>query len=119
VAGYALPTRSVRPLPHTPPAREPAARPIGRARAARSAFSFASAFALMTFAAAGLAWLSEQPRFELQVPEGTAGLFESITTVTAVASVVTLGIGLAALVVWCVRATAAFLRASAHRRTCA
>jgi hypothetical protein len=109
VAGFELPTRSVHTLPHTRAARPPA-RPIGRAEVARFVFSCSSALAVLTFALAGLSWLSEQPRFVLQVPEGTVALLDDVTTASATASVVALALGLAALAVWCVRGTLRRLR---------
>ena len=110
VAGLALPTRSVHPLHAVRPRRERSGRPLGRARAARSAFSFTTALALLTFAAAGLAWLSEQPRFVLSVPAGTSDLLDHIATLAAQASVIGLLVGLAATVLWCMRALAHTVR---------
>ena len=59
---------------------------------------------LLTLAAAGLAWLASQPRFVLQVPDGTVDLLDDITVV------VRDGLrrrarrsGSLAMVVWCVR----------------
>ena len=85
VAGLALPTRSVHALPATRPRREHDVRPVGPARAARSAFSFTTTLILLTLAVAGLAWLASQPRFVLQVPDGTAGVLDDITIVSAAA----------------------------------
>lgn len=116
VAGYALPTRSVHKLPTTAARPEHAPPPMGRARTARSAFSFTTAFALFTFTAAGLAWLADQPRFVLQLPSGTGDLLDDLTRTFAIASVVALALGLVATVVWCVRATARALRVRAARR---
>jgi hypothetical protein len=116
VAGLALPTRSVRPLPTTPPAREARDPHIGRARTARSAFSFATAFVLLTFAAAGLAWLASQPRFVLEVPDGTHALLDGLTTALATASVLVLAVGLVALVLWCIRRAAMGIVAYVDRR---
>jgi hypothetical protein len=112
-AGLALPTRSVRRLPSTRPRREP--RPRGRARAARSAFSFTTALALCTFAAAALTWLSTQPRFVLQVPAGTTDWLDHVTTLSATASLVAFGLGVAAVVEWCVRSAFHALRARLGR----
>lgn len=103
-AGLALPTRSVHELPATPMRRDRRRRPVGRARTARSAFSFTTAFALLTFAAAGLAWLAGQPRFVLQVPSGAQALLDQVVVVAATASVATLGLGLLAMLGWTVRA---------------
>ena len=106
VAGLALPTRSVHPLTTVAARRERAARPLGRARAARTAFSFTTTLALLTFAAAGIAWLVQRPRFVLQVPGATVDLLNDVTFYLAVASVVAFLIGFGAMAVWCVRAVA-------------
>ena len=116
MAGLELPTRAVFRLPATRPRRELDARPIGRARAARSAFSFCTALALVTFAAAGLTWLAEQPRWELQLPAGTVDLLDRLTRTSATATVAALGIGLVALAAWCVRAAGRAVRLAASRR---
>ncbi len=116
VAGMALPTRSVRALSHTPP-RPPAPAPLGRARAARSAFSFTTTCALITFAAAGLTWLSTRPMVVLEVPTGTTELLDKVTTVSATASVVALGLGMAALAEWCIRAGFRALRSARAARS--
>ena len=103
VAGLALPTRSVRRLRSSPALRAHPVRPVGRARTARSVFSFTFVLALVTFAAAGLAWLAARPRFVLDVPSGTAELLDDITYWAAAASVVGLGVGPRARRVWCSR----------------
>lgn len=110
-AGQVLPTRSVHRVRAVRPRTAAPVRPMGRARAARSAFSFTTALALMTFAAAGLRRLVGHPQLVLQVPEGTASFFEDLTTATATASVVAFAIGVVALAVWCLRATGHVLRA--------
>ncbi len=110
VAGVALPTRSVHRLPRVRPRRELEDRPLGRAEAARSAFSFSTTLLLITLAAAGLAWLAAQPQFVLQVPDGTARHLDRITTISAIAAVAALLIGLAALVVWSGRALGRVVR---------
>ena len=104
VAGLALPTRSVHRLARVAPRREVDDRPLGEARAARSAFSFTVTLVLVTFSAAGLAWLAGQPRFVLQVPAGTVDRLDAITTVSAAASVAMLVFGLLAMVAWSARA---------------
>ena len=114
VAGIALPTRSVHALPNVRPRRAPVERPLGRARAARSAFSFTTTLALVTIAAGGLAWLASQPQFVLQVPAGTVDRLDTFTRFSALASVAALLVGLLALAVWCVRAAAQTVR---HRLT--
>jgi hypothetical protein len=115
VAGLALPTRSVRRLPTTRPRREPAP-PLGRARAARSAFSFSTAFALITFAAAGLSWLSGRPSLVLRVPPSTTARLDDLTTLAATASVVAMVVGVVAMLAWSARAAARALIALADRR---
>ena len=117
VAGFALPTRSVHALPHVPPRREADPRPIGKARAARSAFSFTTALALITFSAAGLAWLARQPRFVLKVPAGTGDRLDDIATLSATAAVAALLIGLLAMAWWCVRAAVRTWRRRGVRRS--
>ena len=104
VAGFALPTRSVHALANVPPRREPDPRPIGKARAARSAFSFTTALALITFAAASLAWVARQPRFVLEVPTGTSDRLDHIAALSATGAVAALLLGLVAMAAWCVRA---------------
>ncbi|MET0903278.1 MAG: hypothetical protein ABWZ52_08560 [Acidimicrobiales bacterium] len=109
-AGVALPTRSVHALPTVPPRRARPVRPLGPARTARSAFSVTTVCALLTLAAAGLAWLANQPRFVLQVPEGTVDLLDDITTTAGRVAIAALAIGLVAMVVWCVRAAGRAIR---------
>ena len=116
VAGLALPTRSVHALSHVSPGREVEPRPIGRARVARAAFSFATALALITLWAWGLTWLASQPRFVLEVPDGTVDLLEDIGRLAAVASIVGLSVGLCAMVAWCVRASVRSWQRRAFRR---
>ena len=110
VAGLALPTRSVHGLPHLAPRRERELAPLGPARTARSAFSFTTTLVLITLVAAGLAWVANQPRFVLAVPDGTVDVLDDITTLSATASVAALLIGLLAMLVWCVRAAGRSLR---------
>ena len=109
-AGLALPTRSVHRLSHVRPRPEREERPLGRAEAARSAFSFTTTLVAITLTAAGLAWLAGQPRFVLQVPSGTIERLDSITTFSATASIAALLFGLVAMVVWCVRAAGRTVR---------
>ena len=113
-AGYALPTRSVRRLPSTRP-RKAVAGPVGQARAARSVFSFTSTLVLVTLLAGAASWLSTQPRFVLQLPAGTTDLLERVTTVSATASLVALGLGVAAMLEWCTRAAVSALVARRRR----
>ena len=115
-AGLALPTRSVHRLSHVRPRREHEERPLGRAEAARSAFSFTTTLVVITLSAAGLAWLAGQPMFVLQVPSGTVERLDSIATFSATASVAALVFGLVAMVVWCVRATGRTVRHRVARR---
>ena len=110
VAGQALPTRSVHRLPNLKPRREQEIPPMGRARMARSAFSFTTALALVTFAAAGLAWLAAQPQVMFSMPDGTVDVLDDLTTMSATASIAALLIGLLAMVIWCVRAAGRSLR---------
>lgn len=112
-AGIALPTRSVHRLPTTRPRKGPA-RPVGPARAARSALWFTSSLALLTLVAASASWLSTQPRFVLALPSGTTDLLDRITTISATASLVGLGLGVAAILEWCTRAV--WLKLAARRR---
>ena len=118
VAGLALPTRSVHALPDRAAlAASVATEPLGRARAARSAFSFTTALALLTFAAAGLDVAREPAALRAAGAEGTADLLDDITTASATASVAACAIGLVAMVVWCVRAAGRALhqRVDRHR----
>ena len=110
VAGLALPTRSVHRLRRVSPRREVVDRPLGEARAARSAFAFTVTLVLITFAAAGLAWLAGQPQFVLQVPSGTVDRLDTLTTVSAAASVAMLLIGLLEVLVWSFRAASRSVR---------
>jgi hypothetical protein len=118
VAGLALPTRSVHPIPHLRARTEPDLRPVAPAHAARSAFSFTTTLVLVTLAAAALTWLASQPRFVLAVPEGTVDVLDDVTTASATAAVAVMLIGLLALVVWSVRAGGRALRSTVdrHRR---
>jgi hypothetical protein len=116
VAGLALPTRSVQRLPSSPALR---ARPIphvGRARTARSFFSFTSALAVVTLTAAALAWLAGRPQFVLQLPSGTVELLERITATSAAASVIGLAVGLVAMVLWTIRRVVVALLSRFDRR---
>jgi hypothetical protein len=115
-AGLALPTRSVHALPRVAPRHEPIERPLGKAQAARSAFSFTTTLVLVTLSAAGLAWLASQPQFVLQVPDGTVNRLDTVTTFSALASVAALLVGLVAMAVWCVRAAALTMRRRLIRR---
>jgi hypothetical protein len=110
VAGFALPTRSVHRLSRISPRREVDDRPLGEARAARSAFSFTVTLLAVTLAAAGLAWVAGQPQFVLQVPSGTAERLDALTTASAAASVAMLVIGLLAMVGWTLRAATRSVR---------
>jgi hypothetical protein len=114
VAGVALPTRSVRRLPHTRPRAEPAG-PLGRARAARSAFSFTASLALLTFVAAGISWVLGRPSLVLRVPPGITERLDVLTTIAATASVVAMVVGVVAMLAWCVRAAARALITLADR----
>jgi len=116
VAGIALPTRSVHRLPRVAPRRDHEERPLGRADAARSAFSFTATLVLVTVVAAGLAWLASQPRFVLQVPAGTVERLEDVTTLSATAAVAALLTGVLAMVVWSGRAVSRSLRRRVARR---
>ena len=110
VAGMALPTRSVHPLPSTRPRRDRDVQPVGPAYAARSALSYTTTLTLLTLVVAGLSWAAGQPRFALQVPEGLAGLLDDVAVMSAMASIVMLAVSLVALVAWCVRSAARAVR---------
>lgn len=110
----ALPARSVHRLPTTRPRKDVVLPPVRPARAARSALSFTSSLALFTLLAAAATWLSTQPRFVLQLPAGTTDLLDRITTISATASLVGLGLGIAAMLEWCTRT--AWLKLTARRR---
>jgi hypothetical protein len=71
-AGLALPTRSVRALPHTRARRQRSTAAPPPADDARSAFGYAVLFVLLTVAAAALAWAVQLDRFEVALPDGTA-----------------------------------------------
>ncbi|MFL6206345.1 MAG: hypothetical protein ACJ739_13450 [Acidimicrobiales bacterium] len=92
------------------PRRELEDGPLGRAEVARSAFSFGTTLLLIALAASGLAWLAAQPRFVLQVPDGTDRHLDRITTIAAGAAIAAVLIGLVALVMWCGRALGRVVR---------
>jgi hypothetical protein len=112
----ALPTRSVHSLPTVRPRAEAPARPLGRARAARSAVSVTSTLAALTILAAALTWVVQQPQFVLQVPHGTEDRLDDATFYLAAASVAVMLIGLVAMVVWCLRAAGRAARQLVARR---
>lgn len=103
VAGLALPTRSVHPLPTTPPQRERVPRRVGPARGARSAFAYTSLLLLVALLGAGLGWVARLDRYVLALPHGTAERIDDLTVAATWASVIGLGVGLAALATWCIR----------------
>jgi hypothetical protein len=103
VAGLALPTRSVHHLPSLPPRRERVARPVGPADGARSAFGFSTIFVLLVFVGLGLSWLAHPTHFGLTLPDGTAELVDRFTVVAAWGAVIAVGVGVAAMLGWCVR----------------
>ena len=114
VAGLALPTRSVHRLRHVAPRPEPVPR-LGRARAARSAFSFTTALVVVTFAVASLTWRASRPRFVLTIPDGTVDFLDRLTTMAATAAVAAFSIGVVAMLAWTVRAGSRALRSAVSR----
>jgi len=103
VAGLALPTRSVHPLPTTPPEREWVPRRVGPARGARAAFAYTSTLALVALLGVGLGWVARLERYVLALPRGTAERIDDLTLAATWASVIGLAVGLAALATWCIR----------------
>ena len=103
VAGLALRTRSVHPLQAIPPRRERAARSLGPADGARSAFGYTWLFVVLTLVGAGLSWTARLDRFVLSLPAGTSDFMGRLAEVTGWASIVALAVGLVALAHWSVR----------------
>ena len=99
VAGLALPTRSVHPLPTTPPLRLVEPLPPAPARAARSAFHGASTFVLVALVGLFLGWLAQPGQLGLVLPDGVAGIVERLTEIATWGAMATTVAGLLAAAV--------------------
>jgi len=116
IAGEALPSRSVRPLPATRPRRLHAAADIGPADGARSAFGYATLFLMLTLGAALLGWAARLQRFVPTLPAGTAERFDDLAELTTWAALAGVVIGVLAMVAWCIRRLRLALARRAERR---
>ncbi len=116
VAGLALPTRSVRPLPSTRPGRDRREPQVGPADGARSAFGYAVLFLGVTLAALALGWASRLQRLVFDLPDGTADRLQDVAGVTIWASVAGVVVGLLAMFAWTVRRVRVGLARRARRR---
>jgi hypothetical protein len=109
VAGLALRTRSVHPLPAIAPRREHTAVPVGRADGARSAFGFTSLFLAIALLGVVLRWATRLERVEPTVTAGTVHRIDQLAELGAWGSVIGLAVGLLALVQWSARRVSATL----------
>ena len=116
IAGQALPSRSVRPLPATRPRRLHPADDIGPADGARSAFGYATLFLLLTLGAALLGWAARLQRFVPALPDGTAERFDAVAEITTLAALAGLAVGVLAMASWCVRRLRVALARRAERQ---
>jgi hypothetical protein len=103
VAGLALPTRSVRRLPRTPPRRDPEPRAVEPAVGARTAFAYTWVLVVVAVAGALLAWVARLSRYVSALPRGTAEWLDELAIIATLGSVIGLAIGLVAVVLWCIR----------------
>jgi hypothetical protein len=103
VAGADLPTRSVRRLPHTAPAREAPPIDVAPAVGARTVFAYTWLLVVVALVGALLAHLARLDRYVSSLPSGTAEWFEDLTVMATLGSVIGLVVGLVAMAVWCVR----------------
>jgi hypothetical protein len=115
VAGDALPTRSVRPLPGARARREPPPAEVAPAVGARTAFAYTWVLVVVALVAALLARLSRLDRYVSTVPDGTAEWFDDLTVMATLGSVIGLAVGLAAMAVWCVKRVVLEVRRQHHR----
>jgi hypothetical protein len=114
VAGLALPTRSVRRLPRTPPRRDPEPRSVEPAVGARTVFAYTWILVVVALAGALLAWVARLSRYVSALPRGTAEWFDELAVLATLGAVIGLVVGLAAMVVWCIRRIA--IEATRRRR---
>ena len=106
VAGFALPTRSVRRVPGLHPRREPAAGPVPPAVGARTFFTYSWILVVVALIGALIAWVARLDRYVSSFPYGTAAFFDDLTVMATLGSVVGLGLGFVAMLVWCIRRVA-------------
>lgn len=96
VAGLALPTRSVRRLPITPPLRLVEPLPPAPAEAARSAFHGASLFVLLSLVGLLLSVVASPTWLGFALPDGTQSIVDRLTSLAAWGAVGLTGLGVAA-----------------------
>jgi len=115
LAGLALPTRSVRSLPNTPPQHVAEPPPVTPAVGARTVFAYTWLLTVVAVLGGLLAWVANLDRYVSALPQGTAAWFEEIAVMATVGSIIGLVLGFVAMGWWCVRRVSiAILR---HRRT--
>lgn len=102
VAGLALPTRSVRRLPQTPPRHDPEPRAVEPAVGARTVFAYTWVLVVITLVGGMLAWVARLDRYVTTLPNETAEWLDEVAVMAALGSVIGLVIGLGAMVVWCI-----------------
>ena len=110
VAGQALPTRSVRRLPRTPPRRDAEPRSVEPAVGARTVFAYTWVLVVIALAGALLAWVARLSRYVRTLPNGTAEWLDELAIIATLGSVIGLVIGLLAMVAWCIRRVAIEVR---------
>lgn len=104
VAGLALPTRSVHPLPNTTPRGEPVAlSPAGSPDTTRTLISVSSVFAVASVLAIVLGWAATTERLVLEVPSQTATRLYDAAIVLAWIAMGMLIAAVVALAAWGVR----------------
>lgn len=102
VAGLALPTRSVRRLPQTPPRRDPEPRAVEPAVGARTVFAYTWVLVVIALVGALLAWVARLDRYVSALPSRTAEWLDELAIMATLGSVIGLVIGLVAMVAWCI-----------------
>ena len=103
LVGADLPTRSVRRLPHTPPARDVEPREVTPAVGARTVFAYTWLLVVVALVGALLAHIARLDRYVSSLPNGTAEWFDDLTVMATLGSVIGLLVGLVAMAVWCIR----------------
>jgi hypothetical protein len=116
VAGLALPTRSVRPLPRTPPQRCPEPREVPPAVGARAAFAYTWLLVVVALVGALLAWVARLDRYVSELPDGTADWLDALTVNATIGAIIGLVVGFLAILVWCVRRVAIAIARRQRRR---
>jgi len=97
VAGDALPSRSVHPLPHIRARRERKPAGVGPARGVRAVLGFTFLLLVLALVGVALGWMVGLERFVLSLPQELVGRIDNLTRAATWAAVIGLGLGLLAL----------------------